>query len=242
MLIYGLALLVISGIYLSTYIGVIGLTLVFWSSVFLYLTPGKYAPLNLLNALALSNLNNVERILLELNLSDKGVYLPPKRLDNPETSLVFIPRKLDATMPSIVETSKQLFFSKDSSGIFLTPPGLPLLNLFEEELGYSFIKPSLNDFQKILPKLLVEDLDLAREVVIQIQGEFVLVELTHNILSKICEETSKFPRTHKLLGCLLSSAIACALAKSAGNAVSISEDEQNMDSKLTRLKYRVFNV
>jgi hypothetical protein len=59
----------------------------------LYLTPTKYLKLELLNATASSSLANVEITLSYTETRGKGVYLPPKRLKDYQSSLVFIPRR-----------------------------------------------------------------------------------------------------------------------------------------------------
>jgi hypothetical protein len=87
----GIALIALSAFYVSSFLVILGLAVVFWGGVFLYITPVLHVPLDLLEASANVSENNIERVLGELDLSEKGVYLPPKNLKNSESSLIFIP-------------------------------------------------------------------------------------------------------------------------------------------------------
>lgn len=107
MLSLGLVALLASA-FSSSYIpGFIGLGLTFWGSLLLYLKPTKYVKLELLNATSSSALVNIEKILTNSETSLKGVYLPPNRLEDYTSSLVFIPGKPDQLLPTSEETDPQ---------------------------------------------------------------------------------------------------------------------------------------
>jgi hypothetical protein len=194
--------------------------------------------LTLLNASAEAAAANIERLILELNLSEKGVYLPPKNLKNTESSLIFIPETPKTPLPTTEETNEKLL-TNEKTGAFITPPGSSLSRLFEEELGYSFTKTDLKQIQNKLPELLVEDLELAESAEIQIQSNVVTLEITGSILDEICRQTDFQPKTHKQVGCLLSSAIACALAKATGKPVTIQNETRNPENKTTHIEYQI---
>src|SRR5665648_512872 len=217
-LMVGVVLIALSVLNGSSFFAIFGTTIIFWGAIFLYVTSSKHVPLTLLEASEEASAANIERLLSELNLSEKGVYLPPNNLRNIDSSLVFIPKTPKTPLPTPEETNeKQL--TNQKTGAFITPPGSGLSRLFEEELGFSFIKTDLNQIQNKLPKLLVEGMALAETAEIQIQDNTITLEITGSILDVICRQTDSHPRTHKQVGCLLSSAIACALAKAAGKPV-----------------------
>ena len=237
-LITGLALIVHSALNGSSFIAIFGMTFIFWGVIFLYITPSKYVPLTLLNASAEAAADNIERLISELNLSEKGVYLPPKNLKNIESSLVFIPKTFETRLPTDEETNeKQL--TNQKTGVFVTPPGSALSRLFEKELGFSFTKTGLDQIQNKLPKLLVEGLELAENAEIQIQENTITLEITGSILDEICQQTDSQPKTHKQVGCLLSSAIACALTKAAGKPITIQNETRNQETKTTTIEYQI---
>jgi hypothetical protein len=241
MLLLGIGLVVVSAFYASSFLAILGVAIIFWGAILLYVTPSKHVPLTLLNASAEAASANIERLILELNLDERGVYLPPKNLKDINSSLVFIPETLKTTLPAPEETNeKQL--TNEKTGAFVTPPGSALSRLFERELGFSFTKTNLVQVQFNLPKLLVEDLELAENAEIQIQGNTVTVEITGSILDEICRQTDSQPKTHKQVGCLLSSAIACALAKATGKPVTIQNEARNQETKTTRIEYQILEV
>jgi hypothetical protein len=238
MLLLGIGLVVVSAFYASAFLAILGAVIIFWGVILLYVTPSKHVPLTLLNASAEAAAANIERLISELDLAEKGVYLPPKNLKNIESSLVFIPETPKTPLPTPEETNeKQL--TNQKTGAFVTPPGSALSRLFEEELGFSFTKIDLKQIQNKLPELLVEDLELAENAEIQIQGNTVTLEITGSILEEICRQTDSQPKTHMQVGCLLSSAIACALAKVTGKPVIIQNETRNQETKTTRIEYEV---
>ena len=89
----GAVIEVLSIIYVSSFLAILGLSIFFWGAITLFIKPFKHVPLALLNASAISSVNNIERILNETNTTEKGLYLPPKYLTNLESSLVFVPKK-----------------------------------------------------------------------------------------------------------------------------------------------------
>lgn len=128
--------------------------------------------------------------------------------------------------------------SGNPNGVFLTPPGLALSKLFEKELGIHFTNADLNVLKKELPRLLVRDLGIAEDVEIESQGNIITIEVTNNIFDELCEETRKLEKTHAAVGCVFSSALACAIAKATGKPVVIQKEELVNKGKTTRIEFR----
>jgi len=221
----------------STIMAFIGLGLTFWGGLLLYITPSKHVPVELLNASTTSTLATIEKILTESNLTRKGIYLPPKYLKDFESSLAFIPFRAYQSLP--IGTYEPKLYSGNPNGIFLIPPGMALLKLFEKKLGTTFTRTDLNFLQNNLQKLLVEDLEIAEKAEIKIDGNIVIVEITNHVFNEVCQETKKLPRIHESIGCILSSGIACALAKVTGIPVIIENEEQSHNGKTMRIHCRM---
>jgi len=239
MLALGLAFLVLSVLY-SLYIpAFVGLGLTFWGALLLYLTPTKQVKLELLNATLAPALTNTEKMLANLKLGGKGIYLPPRYLTQAlESSLMFIPTKEGQRLPKPEEIDAEELHSRNPNGIFLTPQGAALSRLFEKELGTSFISIDLEYLQKKLPKLLIENLEIVENMEIKAEDNIITVEITENVLSNIYKETEKLSKTHGTMGSILSSAIACALARATGEPIVIEKEEQSQDGK-TEIRYRL---
>jgi hypothetical protein len=233
----GIILLIISSFVISSFLSIVGISLVFWGVILIYIAPSKYVPLSVFNA-ADAGAINIERILNEFNLKESGIYLPPVNLKDVNSSLVFLPNCPNAPFPSIEETT-DLLLLKEKNGVLLTPPGLSLSRLFEQALGISFCKVNLEYVQRSLPKLLIEKMELVEDITMDVGGALVIVNINGNVLNQICQQTNYYPRTHRQIGCLLSSAIACILAKATGLPVKIQRETVNIETKTTTIEYNV---
>jgi hypothetical protein len=246
----GALTLVISLFYTSSFLALLGFALIFWSAILLYLTPTKPVYLELLNATAQPGMANIETILDEYNLTQKGIYLPTKSsstnlidyrslIQNKESCLVFLPETPNAE-PVKQEANAARLESSKSGGVYITPPGEALCKLFEKQAGKSFNEISLQKLQSILPKVLTESLEFVETVDIQQDKENIItVELTKSIFERICNEANNHPRTHEQVGCLLSSAIACALAKATGRPIVIEKEVHDQQQGTTQIHYRI---
>lgn len=239
MLIIGIIAVVVSVFNASSILAFIGLGLAFWGALLRYVSPSKQAPLDLLTATASSTLTDIEKLLTNSNATAKGVYLPPKYLKDFESSLIFIPLDPKQPLPTLAEVDETKLYAKNPNGLFLTPPGLALSRLLEKELGASFTTTDLNIIQEKLPKLLIEDTEIAENVEITTENTTITIEITNHIFNELCNEVAKLPRTHKIIGSPLSSAIACALAKATGKPITIEKEEQNQEAKSTKILYRI---
>ena len=117
MLSLGVVIVATSAFYSSTYLALLGVAINFWGVILLYVTPSKHVPLTLLNASAEATSANIERLISELNLSEKGVYLPPKNLKNTESSLIFIPKTSKTPLPQTKKLARS-FTSLRPDGLF----------------------------------------------------------------------------------------------------------------------------
>lgn len=235
MLLVGFVFLLASALYDSYVSAFSGLGLVFWGALLLLIVPTKYVKLGLLTASS-SLLANFEEMMSVTDIHGKGVYLPPKLLRDYQSSLVFIPAKEIEGLPTRKEIERTKT-PKTSMGLLLTPPGLALTRLFESKMGKSFTELSLDQLQKMLPKLF-EELEITKTASISVEGDVVTVDVKNHVFKELCEENRKLERTHEAVGCIFSSAIACALAKATGKPATIEKDEQDKDG-VTTIRYRI---
>jgi uncharacterized membrane protein len=115
-------------VYVSSILSFIGLGLIFWGALLLYIQPEEYTKKALLDATVIPSLETLNQIIHELDYKGKGIYLPPKYLKDPEASKVYISKQKDGKLPKpelILKYENQLFF-ENPQGILLTPPGAQL--------------------------------------------------------------------------------------------------------------------
>jgi len=234
-------MIVLSALNASSFLAILGVSVAFWSVLLLFFTPTKHAFLALLKASASASGSNIERSLLEFNLTEKGVYLPPQNLQNFESSLVFVPKTSKTTLPASNEISDK-FFTDKRNGLLLTPPGLALSLMFEQELGLSFRKIDLAQMQRMITKL-IQNLKFAEDAQIRIKDETITLEVTGSIFNMLCQETrNSQPRTHEQVGCILASAFACIFAKASDKPIIIQKDTLNPETKTLIIEYRMAEV
>jgi hypothetical protein len=237
LLVLGLVSLLGSTAYNSYVAAFIGLGLTFWGAILLYLVPSKHVRLDLLTAIGTSSFADFERILTTSGSTAKGVYLPPKLLEDYQSSLVFVPTTAETPLPKREEVDMMKLYSKKPEGIYLTPPGLALSKLFEKELNVSFTETNLKYLQKELPRLF-EKLEISKDTSMTANDTTATITIAKHMFIPLCEETAKLRRAHETLGSPLSSALACVLAKATGKPVTLQKEETTQD-QTTTIKYRM---
>lgn len=233
----GSTALVFSLIYASTILAFIGLGLTFWGALLLYITPKKYVKHSLLYSTAFPSLFSIAELIDSSGYKGKGIYLPPRHLKELKGGKVFIPQKNEVFIPSTEELEENKFFIMDPKGICLTPPGLDLVNLFEKELRKDFAGAEIQYLQNNLPKLLIEDLEIAEDIEITVDGNVIRTKIVRSIYEDFCRELVKTKKVCSTLGCPLCSSIACALARTTGKPVIIKENAYSKDTHSIEVHY-----
>jgi hypothetical protein len=228
----------------SNILAFIGLGLTFWGALFFFVKPVKYVKSNLLDSTAISTYTTIDRIVKDLKFKGKSYYIPPypKEVYLPEylkglkETVVFISADTGG-MPSIDELAKSKFILENPNGICVAPPGLGLLTQLEKELRRDIAKFQLDELCESLPPLVVESLQLAKEMEMKIEDSQVCVKLIDSIYKNLYTAEVNLKSIHSL-GCPLISAIACAIAKTSGKMVTIQKDNVAPDGQTIEVWYR----
>lgn len=224
--IIGVAVLFLSVNFNSSILVFVGLGCVFWGAILLNIKSSKYVKEDLLLTANRSLMESLRKIILELGYNGTPIYLPPKYLKDFESSKVFINLTSKNILPLVDQIQdKDKIFIKNPKGLLITPPGFDLSKLFEETLDTNFTQKDLSFFEVNLRKLIVEDLEIAQNI------EMVKTE---NIIHIRIENS-----VYRNMG-ILSSGIACILAKTTGNLIIIEKRETSKDNKTIDLYYRLF--
>lgn len=234
----GILSLVISIYFASTILVFIGLGLTFWGALLLFIRPQKYVRSVLMDSTALSSLRTIDRVMTDLGYLEKGIYIPG---GNPERAVVFVPSEPFGRIPKANEIEDQTFI-KDPKGIAMVPPGLSLALLIEKQLGVDLGKCSLETLSERLPKLLIEDLEMAQNFEMHVKGDEVRFKFDESIYSDFCHKLSSSTRICAGLGCPICSAMACVLAISTGRPVSFEGDKNSADGKSLESTYRLLEA
>ncbi|MEM3697195.1 MAG: hypothetical protein QXQ94_06820 [Candidatus Bathyarchaeia archaeon] len=241
----GVLALTLAVVYNSNILAFIGLGLTFWGALFFFIRPLGYVPSSLLDSTAISTYTTIDRIIRDLKFKGKSYYIPPypkevylpdylKGLKDP---VVFISADTGGT-PSIEELAKGKFFLKNPNGICIAPPGLGLLAQFEKELRRDLAKFQLAELCETLPSIIVESLQLAKEVEMKIEDGQVYLKMLDSVHKDLYRLEENLKSVH-MLGCPVASAIACALAKTSGKMVTLQKDDVSVDGRTIEVWYRM---
>jgi len=240
LLFLGLVSLCSSIIYSSTISVFAGVALTFWGALLLYVKPTAYVKASLLDSATISSLVTIDQIITDLGIEGKAIYLPPRSIKELKGGTAFIPTEKDMIMiPSIEEVSEGKVFLKNPEGICLTPPGLGLVNLYEDELGKDLTKVDLDYLRNNLPKLLIEDLETAEDMEINTEANVIRVKMTGSIYVDLCKEVRKLKNICGSLGCPLCSSLALAISRTTGKPVIIEDDKISGDNKTIEVSYLI---
>jgi hypothetical protein len=223
-LLIGLILFLVSMISASSYVAILGTAAVFWGIILFYIKPSRHLPLDFFDILTQSQFSNTERILNTFDSNEKGIYLPPKNLRNIESSMIFIPKFSETVLPIAETDNEELLYSKQTNCLFLTPPGIGLSKLLEREGSITFTRVDFKTFKETLPKILIDRLELAEELEINTEDGHIAISITGSVFDDNCNQAKDYPRTHTQVGCVLSSALACILAKVLNQPILIQDD------------------
>ena len=235
----GILALASSIIFDASILAFIGLGLTFWGCLFLFLKQETYIKSTLLDSTTTQSLENLNKILTELDYQGKGVYLPPKYLKDLKSGIVYVSKKKGTEIPPIEEKPEEKMFSTNPNGLYIAPPGLDLTNLFEKEIGTDFIRTDLQYLQNKLPNLFIENLEIAQDLEINIENNLVNVKITDSVYRNLCEKTQKLSKIRNSIGCPLCSSIAIAITRATGKPIIIEKTEISEDGKTIQVYYKI---
>jgi hypothetical protein len=246
LLISGILSLIFSIYAASQSLALIGLGLTFWGALFIFLKPVNFVEGSLLYNAAFSAYLTIERIINEFNYKGKGYYVAPypkdvylpEYLKGLKDSVVFISAEKDSIMPAIEEVAKGKFISKNPQGALITPPGLGILTQIEEKSKLDFTKMDLNELCAVLPSFILQDLNLAKEMAIEPNGDQVHLKMFNSLYMNLYSSRNNL-KSVDLLGCPIASAVACALAKTSGRTVTIQKHQVSPDGLAIEVWYRI---
>lgn len=231
--------IVLSFIFTSFILAFTGLGLTFWSVLLVFLKTTRYVKADIFETTPISSLRSIDQVIAHFNCEGKGIYLPQRYLKEFKGGKVFIPLKKEIFIPSVEEVAKEKVFLENPHGICLTPSGLSLLNLFERKLGTDFSSVDVDYLVSNLPKLFIEDLEIAEDFEINPVRDMIHVRITGSIYNNMCREVRKLSNVCKSFGCPLCSSIACALAKATGKPIVIEKNDLSKDGKVIQAYYRI---
>jgi hypothetical protein len=243
LIILGAIALFISVVYTSSILAFIGLGLLFFGITFTFVRSDEYVKKILLKTTVSSQQATLKHIINELRYEGQIVYLPPKYFRAPEIHKAYLSEKKDGELPSLEQTqnNEQDFLIEKPPGVMFTPPGAELSRLFETTLGRDFTKVDLQYLRQNMPKLFVEDLEMAQDFEMEVEDDIIRVKIHDSVYTTSDVETKESLRKYSTLDSLLGSAIACTLARTTNKPIMIEKQQTSEDGKDVIIEYRTIN-
>jgi hypothetical protein len=226
-----------------------------WGIIISYIQSEEYVKKTILNSTSTTLLTVLDETLRSLDYRGKAVYLPPKYLNDPQSTKVYIPKMQNGTLPSSDTTQKleKQPIQKNAQGILITPPGAELARLLETELGTSLLRIGLKDLPQRLPKALIEDLEILTDCQIQASTNnttgrlhdeqtdqnAIFVKFNTTVYKDTCKQATQLSMIYSNIGCPLSSVFAIAFAKATGKHVSIASQNVSEDGEKNETEYTI---
>lgn len=230
----GMLALVAAIVFASAIATFIGLGLAFWGMLAFFIQPKKYVKSDLMNATAISSLTTVDKMMKVMGYGEKGVYI---QAGDSDQAVVFVPSEPFSMIPEASDVQDKTFVS-NPKGLVVTPPGLALATLIENKLGFKVKNCGIDALVEALPKVLVEDLAIVKDVEIDVTKDTIRFKLYDSIYSDFCTELRETSRRCGM-GCPMCSALASILTVATGKPVLYEEDRLSDDRKVTEAVYQL---
>jgi len=245
--------------YGSSTLAFIGLGLVFWGAVLLYIRPGECTKKVLLEAALSPSLTTVNQLIQELGYTGEATYLPPKFFTNPETTMICVSEYRHAILPTPeqVQPYEGQPLARAPQGLLLTPSGVQLSRLLEKSFGKSFLQTDLENLRRNLPRIFIEDLEIVQNLEIRAQNDMaeekeyekvfvnqvksttISVMITKPISRILFAEADDSRQSVGVVLGPLCSAIAIAFAKATGKPVRITAVKSSEDGNTVEATYDI---
>jgi len=241
----GLVLLLLAVFFSHSVSALVGIALVFWGALLFYVRPAKFVRSEILDVSVTPPVLLFHQLLDQLRSETTPVYAPTDETGEGKGVLMYLPRKDFIQKLTGADTFQDGSATKVEV-LRLLPPGIGILKLLEES-GTDFSRVELGDLQAHLVNTIVETLNIATSLEIDISFNiwenavpvrFVDIHMKDSVFMPTVEEilAAEFNRH---VGDPLSSALACVLAKSTRKPVTIDKMSLDSKEKLVVVRYRI---
>jgi len=241
----GTVSLVLSIIYASSFLALIGLGMLFWGMTLTYVRTEEYVKRILLDQSTSSQLASMNRVISEADYAGNAIFLPPRYFKVPNVYKAYIPKEKNAKAPKPELMYRQkphsfIEYLENPPALLLTPPGAELTNLFEKKLNTDFSTVKLSYLQANLPKLLIEDLEMVKNFEMNVEKNTIRVRIEGSVYREPNTDERQLD-IYFSFGSPLINAIASVLARVSGKPVVMMKRRSRPSGEDVIVEYRIMN-
>jgi len=242
----GAASLLFSYLWNSLILTFIGLGIVLWGILIIYISPSRHVRAELLSSISSSMQKCMDKLVTYMGYTGNAMFFHPRNLTGLGHGYVMIPHyaaQIEGDLKAKIDALNLLPYGNDGSmpsiylhpkGMFLAAPSQGLVDLLEKELGINFATVDLRYVQEALPKLLMEELKIVDDASIEENDNgTIVIRFAGGPCTDLCRFVSEETKLGNHLGCPLCSAVALVVSKVRGKPVSILETKITDDSMIS---------
>lgn len=203
-----------------------GLGLVFWGVIMLYISPQRFVPEKVVEAMSISTTKSIDKLLVNMNYGGRTIFLHPKHLKGLSHGYVFIPyeQRDQNILPNDEALAEEKLVYENPRGIFMVAPSRGMVELIEKEIDSNLAASDMTYVREILPKLLVNNLRMVDSMTIEENHGFIRVRMEGESAARVCLTVSKETTIGTHFGCPLCASLGLIFSKVTGKPVSIEEN------------------
>ena len=231
----GVLLLVLSYELSSLVLTFMGLGLVLWAVLLLYITQSRYVHQDILMAAPLSLTKTIDNIIAGMGYgAGKPIFFYPKNLKGQEQGSLFVCLEDKLRIPTDEQMVEGVTIHQDPNGLALSAPSSALVELFERRLNTKFSIGDLPSVQENIAGLLTEELRIVDDISLERKDDHSFsLKMVGGPSVEICKMVSSQTKMGNRLGCPLCGAFALILCKISGMPVYIKHtaiDENSIET------------
>ncbi len=238
-LIVGILFITLSIDFSNKIYGLIGTSIIFWGAILIYFEPQNYVSKEVSMDTTLTYYKYINEIRKELNFKGRPLYFTPSNIFGLKNSVIILPKN-EKNEYDIVNISSYKPFSTQSQ-LIIIPPGQSLSEKIEDKLTTRFSSIEIIDFQSIIGNVIVDDLELAKNIHINVEETDIKVEINDSLFINLFSENEE-SEFYKHLGDPLTSAIACAISRSTHKPVIIDNIVETHNDRKIRVSFKIIDI
>ena len=203
--------------YQNRIMALVGTSIIFWGGLMIYFQSKDYVSGTVMRTTMQQYYDLLAEAVHVDNERDKPMYYTPPNISGLSSTRLLIQNK-----PKETEKTELLPLRDPDNAKIVVPPGQFLSEAMEASSGVRYSSVNPLNLSILLEKAVIEDLELARSIVIEYKPPVIMVNIGENVYNPLFGE-KKFRVLLNTLGDPLISAIACAYSRSTSESVTLEE-------------------